>query len=124
MLVSYQRPVQSHPSVLDWVFNPDILNRAGAEHTLEETPDGYTVSIDVPGVVPERISLRVQDRAIRLTAKRTIGGKTAERHYRWQLPLSANADAVDATLNHGVLTLNIAKSESSLPRDIEINLAQ
>jgi HSP20 family protein len=120
MLVSYQKPVQSYPSIVDWVFTPDSQVDAQRDYAIEELTDGYSVTIDVPGVAPEEISLRIEDRAIKLVTKRSIGGHSTEKKYRWRLPRSANADAVNATLSHGVLTLSVPKPESSLPRDIEI----
>lgn len=122
MLVSYQRPVQSHPSVFDWVFNADPSGQKQKEHVVQEHPEGFSVTVDVPGVSPEGLSLRVEDRWVRLVTKRTIGGEPAQKQYRWKLPRSADANAIDAILSHGVLTLNISKSESSQPRDIEIKL--
>lgn len=124
MLVSYQRPVQSYPSVFDWVFNPNPTGQSQRDSAVEENPQGFSVTVDVPGVSPEGLSLRVEDRWVMLVTERTIGGEPTEKHYRWKLPRSADADAVDATLSHGVLTLSIPKSQSSQPRVIEIKLAQ
>ena len=123
MLVSYQRPVQSHPSVFDWLVNADHSGHTPTEHVVQENPEGFSVTVDVPGVSLEGLSLRIEDRWVRLVTQRTIGGEPTQKHYRWKLPRSADADSVDATLSHGVLTLNVSKSESSQPREIEIKLA-
>lgn len=123
MLVSYQRPLQSHPSVLDWVFKPEQRRPLTSGPTVEEMPESFSVAVDLPGVIPEDITLRLENKTISLTTKRSIGGQGTQTHFRWKLPRDAKSTAIDATLDHGVLTLTVPKSEQSQPKDIPINLA-
>ena len=46
--------------------------------------------------------------------------RTGRFEFRTYLPGDVNADAVDAQLSNGVLTVTIPKSEEAKPRQIEI----
>jgi len=124
MLVSYQRPVQSYPSVFDWVFSQDVHNSMPRQPILEAYEDGFAVSVDVPGVGPNDLTLRVEDRRLNLIAKRPGVDDAKAQRFAWKLPRSADSDQIEATLSHGVLTVTVSKSEGSQPREISVKSVQ
>jgi HSP20 family protein len=124
MLVSYQRPVQSYPSVLDWVFNYEPQFAGPDTLEVKESPDGFSIAVDVPGVAPDDITLRIQDRRLNLVTKRLGVGEPMEKRYGWQLPRIADSEQVEATLSHGVLTVKVSKSEDCQPREVPIKFVQ
>jgi HSP20 family protein len=97
---------------------------------VEETDDAYTVEIELPGI-------RQDDLDIELTGRRlTVSGERREKervgilrrrervvgrfHYEVSLPGNVVEDAVEAHLDHGVLTIRVPKPESERPRRIKI----
>ncbi|MGB0645595.1 MAG: Hsp20/alpha crystallin family protein [Bradymonadia bacterium] len=122
MLVSYQRPLQSHPSIFDWVFEPPRPQRRKETSSWVENESGYALSFDVPGVEPSNIGLSIEGRKLRLKTKRSVHEAVQENNFQWRLPRGADPEKLSATLNHGVLTLSVDKTTASLPREIEVTV--
>ena len=99
---------------------------------LWETPDAYWVELALPGVKPEDVEVTVQENVLKLAAKRTWqapenakalwqGLGAQEWSQRFTLPGEVNPDKVAASLEHGVLKLELPKAEHVKPRTIRIN---
>ena len=116
--------MQSHPSVFDWVFSQDVYNSLARQPALETYEDGFSISVDVPGVGPNDLTLRVEDRRLNLIAKRPGVDDAKAQCFSWQLPRSADSDQIEATLSHGVLTVTVSKSEGCQPREISVKSVQ
>lgn len=96
--------------------------------------DSFVVEFDLPGVAPESIDLNVERNVLTVRAERPGRGEdtdwvAAERPrgvFSRQLFLgeSLDVDRVDASYEHGVLTLRIPVAEKAKPRKIEISGAQ
>jgi len=99
---------------------------------ITESATSYVVSMDVPGLTPDQIEVLVEEGALTVQGNRParspVSGErvlVAEQPRgafvrRFQLPKSANLEAISATHAHGVLTLHIAKLLPAHPRRIEI----
>ncbi len=97
---------------------------------VEETEDGYSVEIELPGVKREDIDIQLSDRLL------TVSGEVKEKErtgilrrrtrrvgrfqYSVTLPADVDADDVNARLNDGVLTVRVPKTEQAKPRRIAI----
>ncbi|MCR8671230.1 Hsp20/alpha crystallin family protein [Agrococcus sp. HG114] len=107
-------------SASSWM--PMDLYRAG---------DHYVVHVDLPGIDPGSIDLGVDAGTLTIQAERTIGGgdqrqwlaqeRPAGRYMR-QLSLGndVDLDAIEASYEHGVLTLTIPVAERAKPRKIQV----
>jgi HSP20 family protein len=122
MLVSYQKPFRTYPSILDWVMSTEPADRTHEQkrHHIAETEQDYRTSIDIPGVSKDGIWLTVEDRLLRLKTRREFDGQTSERSFEWRLPRHADADQINARLENGVLELTIKKAAQSMPREISV----
>lgn len=115
--------------------------RGGSSNTLampldvSETQDGYLIEAVLPGLKPEDLDITIQDNVL------TIRGETrkeqqqgdkqtnyhlVERRYgrfsrSVSLPTPVQADHVNASLEHGILRLEIPKAEQVKPRKISVN---
>ncbi len=103
---------------------------------VSETADAYVVEAVVPGVKPENLDITLQDNVLTLTAEtrqeQQNGGQQAnfhrvERRYgrvsrSIGLPTQVQGDAVQASLENGVLRLEIPKAEAVKPRKITVNV--
>jgi HSP20 family molecular chaperone IbpA len=85
--------------------------------SLEEDDKSWTLSLDVPGVAKEHLNVTVLGNSVRVES-----GADAQRQYKffYELPAAVDADATEATLKDGVLTLRLSKAEVKDRRQIQI----
>ena len=101
---------------------------------LSETADGFLVEAAVPGLKPEDVEITVENNVL------TIKGETRQEKEDKQrsfhrierrfgsfqrtiaLPNTVKPDAIKASLEHGVLRLEIPKAEEVKPRKISVNV--
>jgi HSP20 family protein len=103
-----------------------------AETDVLETNDAVIVKVNLPGVAPENVELNLERNLLTLTAKlednlpegtkflhreRVVG----EQKRVVQIPVRIAGDSVEANLEHGVLTVKIAKAAESQAKRIAIN---
>ena len=88
--------------------------------TVENTDEGSTITVDMPGVDPADLDLTLEDGTL------TIVGKRRERTYRYAVTLDARTDpsTVEASLTHGVLTVQTHTRPEAKPRKIAITVGQ
>jgi HSP20 family protein len=102
---------------------------------VSETADAFVIEAVVPGVKAEDLDITLQDNVLTVTAEtrqeQQNGDKQAfhrvERRYgrvsrTVGLPTLVQTDAVQATLENGVLRLEIPKAEAVKPRKITVNV--
>jgi HSP20 family protein len=99
---------------------------------VAEDPDHYIVKASVPGINPEEIEITLTDNV--LTIKGETKDETESKETNWHvrerrygsfmrsvtLPQPVNADQVEATNEHGVLTLRLPKAEAVKPKKIAV----
>ena len=97
---------------------------------VEETDDAYVVEAELPGVKREDINIELVGTDLAITGEvpprertgtvKRQGRRTGKFEYRMTLPDQLDADAVDATLADGVLTIRVPKAERAQRRRIEV----
>jgi HSP20 family protein len=103
-----------------------------ADTDVLETSDSVVVKVNLPGVSPENIELNLERNLLTLTAKLEDdflkGAKFLHRERAYgeqkrvvQIPVRIAGDSVEAKLEHGVLTVKIAKAADSQAKRIAIN---
>ena len=102
---------------------------------VHENADGFVLTADLPGVNPNDINVTMENGLLTIRGSRASEAAVEQKGYRrvervsgkflrrFSLPESANAEAVTAKTNHGVLTLTIPKRAEVQPRRIEIQAA-
>ncbi len=103
---------------------------------IAETRDGFIVEASLPGVKSEDLDITIQDNVLTIsgeTRQEQRSGEKAnyhriERRYgrvarSLSLPTQVQPDNVQATLNNGILRLEIPKAEAVKPRKISVNVA-
>ena len=99
---------------------------------ISETDNAYMVKLDAPGVHKDQMDIQLQDRELVVTGEipeseegegraHRRSRRTGRFEFRTYLPGDVNADAVNAQLSEGVLTVTIPKSEAAKPRHIEVS---
>ncbi len=97
---------------------------------IAKTDDAWTLIVDLPGLTTDDIDLTIEDKVLTLSGERRArhDGVTADRiervHGRFRrsfnLPGDADAGAVVARFENGVLHITIPKAEAARARKIEI----
>ena len=96
---------------------------------IREQEDAYVLSALVPGLSAEDVNIQVLDDVVRVEGEyraaedesflmRELPQGTFERTLR--LPAPVQAEAVEADITDGVLTLRLPKAESARPKQIKI----
>lgn len=111
-------------------FEPAVQGTgAGGDQTIKlrwyEKPDAYLVRLDLPGVAKENIELELEDGTMQVSATRIFEqdsqdeGKLVYRR-TFRLPETVQDEAIVASVENGVLSLHLPKSEKAKPRHIRI----
>jgi len=112
----------SNLSTSDWVPAVDV----------REEKNRFVIHADVPGVKPEDIEVHMEAGVLSISGKRQFenaeereGYKRVERvrgnfFRRFSLPDTANAEAITAKCNDGVLEVVIPKQDKVLPKRIKV----
>ncbi|HET8657502.1 MAG TPA: Hsp20/alpha crystallin family protein [Micromonosporaceae bacterium] len=95
---------------------------------LEQSEDGWTVTARLPGVAPEEVLVELDDRELCIRAAAAEDeeeGEAAQRtrrgfNYRLVVPGDVDPDGVDATMDHGLLTVRLPRSTRSRRRSISV----
>jgi HSP20 family protein len=97
---------------------------------VEETDDTYMVEVELPGVKNDDISVEVAGRRLTVSGERKERERTGilrrqtrtvgRFHYEVVLPGEVDENAVEATLDEGVLTVRVPKAEAERPRRIPV----
>jgi HSP20 family protein len=115
-----------------------LMGRAFSRNTwvpaldVRETEDRYELSLDLPGLEANDVSVNYEDGTLTVSGKREFSsedsGETWHRIERSfgtfarsvRLPRAAHGDKIEATFDKGVLTVSVPKVEAAKPRTIEV----
>jgi HSP20 family protein len=107
---------------------------------VDETADAWMVEIRLPGVAPDEVTVDVTDRELVVRSRheessdsdasaeseieQAPGASRSRRSssflYRLSLPSEVDTEKIDATMDHGLLTITLPKSTQSSSRSISI----
>lgn len=119
-------------NLFDQFLSSGVTRSAGwrAPAAFWEAGDKLMVELDVPGVKLEDIDITFEKGQLQITVERKapegeFKGWYNERGYgkvtrTLNLPDTANPDAIEATLNDGVLRIEIGKHPELQPKRIEV----
>jgi len=86
---------------------------------VEQDDAAWTVSLDVPGVAREQLSIDVDGTVVRV---QTVADAPRKFQATYELPAEIDAEATTAKLENGVLTLTLGKKKPVVTsRQIAIN---
>ena len=99
---------------------------------IEETDDTYLVDVELPGVKREDVSVELAHGTLVVTGERRererVGllrhrtRSTGRFRFEVSLPAEVDADAVTASLDHGVLSIRVPKAADARRRRIPVSL--
>jgi HSP20 family protein len=100
---------------------------------LDVTDEGdhLRITLNVPGATPESVDVKLERNVLTISVKLE---SVTDQKYLWRerpigeirrsvrLPVRLNPDATTANLEHGVLTVTVAKAAESTARAIQVNV--
>jgi HSP20 family protein len=102
---------------------------------IKEEDERFVIEADVPGVDPEEIEITMEDGVLSLAGNRRTESRTEREGYRrvervtgrfyrrFTLPDTADADAIEARFDRGVLLVSIPKLAKVQPRKINVQVS-
>lgn len=115
----FDTPTGSAPAARRWMPAMD----------LAETDDAYVLRADLPGLDASDVKIELQDRVLTISGERheerELGYHRVERSFgafrrSLTLPEGIDAEAITASFDKGVLTVQVPKPEERKPRRVEI----
>ena len=98
--------------------NDAFFSNAASGFSVEQDDRAWTVSLDMPGIARDDLSVNIEGSIVRIETK-----AEAKRQFKaaYELPQDIDAAASGAKLENGVLTLTLAKQVPvSNARQIEV----
>jgi len=86
-----------------------------------ETPNSYLVKLDIPGASKEKISAKVENSSLVVTAQTNDSETPKEYRREFSLADDIDVNSIDAKYELGVLTVTLNKKQQYLPKEIIIN---
>lgn len=103
-----------------------------ARANILENDNEFVVRMDLPGVKREDLEIDIENNTLKIAAKRESADEEGFKSLRSEVPgrmtyrrsftlgRGVDRDKIKAVLRDGVLAITLAKSETALPRRIEI----
>jgi HSP20 family protein len=122
-------------SIFDRVFGDRSLTGDCADYKVLprmdvfEEENRYAVTLDIPGLAKEDISIKVENGAVKIegerkderTGKYHLTERAHGRFYRsFALPDDVDAEKVEAKAANGVLEISLPKNRKALPVEIKV----
>jgi HSP20 family protein len=113
-------------------FSPVAASRAVFPPVnLYETEDAYVLTAEIPGIAPGELDVSLEGSTVTLRGERkspSLEGASVHRSERpvgpfrraIDLPVSIDAEKVEAVHRHGMLTLRLPKTPEHRPRQITV----
>ena len=91
---------------------------AGMLPAVEATEDeqGVRIVAEIPGYKPENVKISIENRVL------TMSGEKANASFKrsFTVPSTIDAEKIEASVEHGVLTVTLPKAEQAKPREIVV----
>lgn len=97
-----------------------------------ETGDRFVINIELPGVSADHVDISVEDSTLQITGERRFYEGVAEDSFHrverrfgtfgrtLALPSNANLEAIEASFDAGILTIEVPKAEEAKPKKVQI----
>jgi HSP20 family protein len=140
-LIRYRHPLQQD---LDRLFGTFFDSHTAQERAprqwvpavdLVDEGDHYALSADIPGVSEQDVTIEVEDNVLRISGERKSERKESqEGYYRYErasgafsrslrLPEGTDPQAIEATIEQGVLRVKVPKPAVLAPHKVEVKAA-
>lgn len=123
-----------------WREFDELLDAAPAPQRTAPAADiidgekAVEIKLDMPGVDPEKIDVKLEADQLTITAERVVAQKAEEKGWvrrerstgafsrSFTLPTTLDGTKPEATYRHGVLTVTLPKREEVQPRSLKVKV--
>jgi HSP20 family protein len=103
---------------------------------VKETDDEYLVEASIPGINPDDLDITYNNRVLTIQGEKKEEKEEKETHYHLRerrfgrfsrtitLPMSVDADNIEAEYDKGVLMLHLPKVEEAKPKRISVHAGE
>ncbi|MBA3830847.1 MAG: Hsp20/alpha crystallin family protein [Chthoniobacterales bacterium] len=98
--------------------------------SVKETPDGYTLELEMPGVSKDGLEISVENNELSIIGRRNTSApertlvhrESSSHNYRrsFEIDPSIESGKIGARMSQGVVTLTLPKAEEVKPRKITV----
>jgi HSP20 family protein len=103
----------------------------GGDVDIDRTEEGWTVTARLPGVAPDEVAIELDERELCIRARseaevneqqngQATGSRRRSFEYRVLIPGDVGADQIDATMDHGLLTVRLPRATRARRRRITV----
>ena len=101
-------PARTADRSFEQFLNESFFNPAYGGLKVEQNEQAWTLSLDVPGVSREQLTIDVDGAVVRV---QTVADAPRQLKAAYELPAEIDAEATSAKLENGVLTLTLGKKK-------------
>jgi HSP20 family protein len=130
----YRDPFSMARELLSWdpFFSGRPASAFSPAFEVKETNDAFVLKADLPGVAESDLDISMHNNVLTVSGSRQAEERKEGESYAlyerqfgsfsrgFSLPDMADGDRIEAKLDHGVLTLTIAKKVEAKPRKISL----
>src|SRR5207248_11361489 len=99
---------------------------------IYETENDLVLQLDLPGVDPKQIDVRVENNVLTIRGERRFDGKVERENFHrveraygtfsrsFTLAMAVDSDRIQANYRNGVLSITLPKTEQAKPKRIQI----
>ncbi|UCF07115.1 MAG: Hsp20/alpha crystallin family protein [bacterium] len=101
---------------------------------VEETPDRYEVTAEIPGMEKDEIKIEVKDHEMTIRGEKKMEEEKKDKNFHlfercygqfartFALPDNVDTNKITAEYKNGILMLGIPKTEEAKPKEIEVKI--
>ena len=93
-------------------------------YDVDETDEFYRLSLDIPGIDPKNIRLKVQENTLHISANEDKQNKNMKSHRQistsFSLPYHVEASKISANVENGVMDIVLPKKKSAQLKEIPV----
>ncbi|MCG8668269.1 MAG: Hsp20/alpha crystallin family protein [Pseudomonadales bacterium] len=133
MTLATLNPWQVLDQIQKEAFSNNAAKRWHPATDIQESENGYSITLDLPGVKPDEVNIEVHEQKLHISGERKRETNSENKvHYNervygsfnrvFRLPKDADETAINAKFELGVLNVEIPKQEKLQPRKVTINV--
>lgn len=118
----------------DGNFRGDIRHDYVPAADIKETEKAYFISLDVPGMAKDELNIKLENNVLSLSGEKKVEKEKENDKYHlierkfgsfersFRLPDDVDAEKISASVENGILQVEIQKSAKALPKTIDIQI--
>ncbi|SER05873.1 HSP20 family protein [Nitrosomonas sp. Nm51] len=117
-------PDRSRSEFLNRLFSDDLTPAFRASINIASDDKQYTITLEAPGLSQDDLSIELKDRVLVIKGTKQDEQEDKDRHYYRKecrygafervlaVPDDANTDGIQASMDKGLLTINVPRTET------------